>query len=65
MYSSTLPLTLALDGVDGQRYAPAALPPRKYTVPIVHEAGWSPGPVWTGVENLAPYWDSIPEPSSL
>jgi hypothetical protein len=23
-------------------------------VPIVYEAGWDPGPVWTGVENLAP-----------
>ena len=26
-YSSTLSLTSALDGVDGQRHAPAALPP--------------------------------------
>jgi hypothetical protein len=23
-------------------------------VPIVQEAGWAPGPVWTGVEKLAP-----------
>jgi hypothetical protein len=23
-------------------------------VPIVSEAGWVPGPVWTGAENLAP-----------
>jgi hypothetical protein len=23
-------------------------------VPIVQEAAWVPGPVWTGVENLAP-----------
>jgi hypothetical protein len=28
--------------------------PRKDPVPIVQEAGWNPGPVWTGVENLAP-----------
>jgi hypothetical protein len=28
--------------------------PRKDLVPIVQEAGWAPGPVWTGVENLAP-----------
>jgi len=21
---------------------------------MVHEAGWAPGPVWTGAENLAP-----------
>jgi hypothetical protein len=23
-------------------------------MPIVYESGWTPGPVWTGVENLAP-----------
>ena len=28
--------------------------PRKDPVPIVEEAGWVPGPDWTGVENLAP-----------
>jgi len=28
--------------------------PRKDPVPIVQEAGWAPGPVWTGAENLAP-----------
>ena len=26
----------------------------KDPVPIVQEAGWDPGPVWTGAENLAP-----------
>ena len=26
----------------------------KDPVPIVEEAGWAPGPVWTGAENLAP-----------
>ena len=26
----------------------------KDPVPIVHEAGWAPAPVWTGAENLAP-----------
>jgi len=41
-------------GVDGQRHAPAALPPWKDPVPIVQEAGWAPGQVWTGAENLAP-----------
>jgi hypothetical protein len=40
-------------GVGGQRHASAALPPGKKTVPIVQEAGWAPGPVWTGAENLA------------
>ena len=28
--------------------------PGKCPVPIVKEAGWSPGPVWTGAKNLAP-----------
>jgi hypothetical protein len=28
--------------------------PRKDPVPFVHEAGWTPGPVWTGADNLAP-----------
>ena len=27
--------------------------PGKDPVPIVEEAGWAPGPVWTGAENLA------------
>jgi hypothetical protein len=26
--------------------------PEKDPVPIVQEAGWTPGPVWTGAENL-------------
>jgi len=34
----------------GQRHAPAALPP----VPIVQEAGWASGSIWTGAENLVP-----------
>ena len=41
-------------GVGGQRHAPAALPPGKDPLPIVQEARWAPGPVWTGTENLAP-----------
>ena len=28
--------------------------PGKNPVPIVQEAGWPPGQVWTGAENLAP-----------
>jgi hypothetical protein len=39
--------------VRGQRHAPAALYPGKDPVLIVQEAGWAPGPVWTGAENLA------------
>jgi hypothetical protein len=30
------------------------LTPRKNLVPIVQDAGWVPGPVWTGAENLTP-----------
>jgi len=28
--------------------------PGKDPVPTVQEAGWAPGPVWIGLENLAP-----------
>ena len=35
-------------GVGGRLHAPAALPPGKDPVPIVQEAGWAPGPAWTG-----------------
>ena len=38
-YNSTLSLTLALDGVDGQRYAPAALPPGKTQYPLYRRLG--------------------------
>ena len=41
-------------GVGGQRHGPAAFTPAKDPVPIVQEAAWVPGPVWTGAENLAP-----------
>jgi len=38
--------------------------PGKDPVPIVQEAGWDPGTVWTSAENLASHRDSIPGPSS-
>ena len=38
---------------EGQRHAPAALYPKKDPVPIIQEAAWAPGPVWTGADNLA------------
>ena len=38
----------------GQHHAPAAPYPRENPVPIVQEAGWASGAVWTGEENLAP-----------
>jgi len=36
------------------------LPPGKTRVPILQEAGWAPGPVWTG-EKFRPHRDSIPD----
>jgi hypothetical protein len=45
--------TMALEGVRSQRHAPATFYLWKYPVPLVQEAGWAPGPVWTGAENLA------------
>jgi hypothetical protein len=43
-------------GVRGQRHALASYPPphERDPVPTVWEAGWTPGPVWTGAENLVP-----------
>ena len=38
--------------------------PGKDPVPNVQEAGWIPGPVWTGAENIASHRDSIPGPTS-
>jgi len=36
--------------------------PDKDPLAIVWEAGWAPGPAWTGEENLAPHRDSISGP---
>jgi hypothetical protein len=33
---------------------PGRFTPGKDPVPIVQEAGWAPGPVWTCAKNLAP-----------
>jgi hypothetical protein len=33
---------------------PGRFTPEKDPVHIVQEAGWAPGPVWTGAKNLAP-----------
>jgi hypothetical protein len=38
----------------GQRHASTAFTPGKSPVPILQDAGWAPGPVRTGAENLAP-----------
>jgi hypothetical protein len=51
-------MTTALEGGEGSASRPGrslpTLPPGKDPVPIVQEAGWASGPVWTGVENLSP-----------
>jgi hypothetical protein len=39
--------------VGGQHHVPAVLPPGN-PVPIVQEARWAPGPVWTCAKNLTP-----------
>jgi hypothetical protein len=46
---------MALEGGEGLASHPGrSLPPGKTPVPIVQEAVWAPGLVWTGAENLAP-----------
>ena len=52
MCSSTLPSTSALDGGGWSTPHPGRFTPGKDPVPIVWEAGWTPGPVWTDAENL-------------
>ena len=47
-------MTTALEGGEGSASRPGRSLPRERPVPIVQEAGWAPGPVWTGAENLAP-----------
>jgi hypothetical protein len=54
MYNSTLPSTSALDGGEWSTPRSGCFTPGKDPVPIAQKAGWAPGPVWTGAENLAP-----------
>jgi hypothetical protein len=61
MYSSTLPSASALDGVGGQRHAPAALPPGKTSYTIL----WmGPRAVLNECGKSLPHRDSIPGPPS-
>ena len=57
-------MTAALEGGEWSS-APPPLPPHftsgKDPVPILQEAGWAPGPVWTGGKSR-PHWNSIPDP---
>jgi len=53
-------MTAALDGGELSAARPGrTLPPGKDTVPILQEAGWVPGPVWTDGKSH-PHQDSIP-----
>ena len=54
MYSSTLSLTSALDGMGCQRHAPAALPPGKTRYRLYKRMDGLQGRSGTGAENLAP-----------
>ena len=48
-------MTTALEGGEGSASRTGRfLPPGKDPVPIVQEAGWAPGSVWTGAENIPP-----------
>jgi hypothetical protein len=54
-------MTAALEGGEWSAARPGrTLPPGKDTVPIVQEAGWASGPVWTGGKSH-PHRDSIPD----
>jgi hypothetical protein len=53
MYRCTHPWTSVLDGSRWSTSRPGRFSPGKDPVPIVWGAGWAPGSVWTGAENLA------------
>jgi len=54
-------MTAALEGGEWSAARPGCtLPPGKDPVPILQEAGWAPGPVWTGGKSR-PHRDSIPD----
>ena len=59
--SSTLSLSSTLDGIEWSTPRPGRFTPGKDPVPIAQKAGWAPGPVWTGEENIvAPGFDPRP-----
>ena len=53
-WNATLFLTPALDRGGWSTPRPGRFTPGKDPVPIVQEAGWASGQVWTRAENLAP-----------
>ena len=59
-YTSTLSLTSVLGGGGWSTSLAGRFNPGKDPVPIVQEAGWAPGQVWTGAGNLV--FAGIPSP---
>jgi len=54
-------MTAALEGGEWSAARPGCtFTPGKDKVPIVQEAGWAPGPVWTGGKSR-PHRDLIPD----
>ena len=53
-------MTAALEGSEGLAARPGRFTPGKDPVPILQEAGWAPGPVYTGGKSR-PHRDSIPD----
>jgi hypothetical protein len=63
MYSCSLPSTLAIDGVGGQRHALAVLSLGKTRYPLYRRLGGPPEQVLMVAKNLAHHRDSILRPS--
>ena len=58
-------MTKALEGGEWSAARPGCtLTPGKDSVPILQEAGWAPGPVWTDGKSR-PHRDSIPDRPAL
>ena len=54
-------MTAALEGGEWSAARPGCtLPSGKTRYPILQEAGWAPGPAWTGGKSR-PHRDSIPD----
>ena len=55
-------MTAALEGGEWSAARPGrtSLPGKTHPIPILQEAGWAPGPVWTGRKSR-PQRDSIPD----
>jgi hypothetical protein len=53
-------LTSALDWVGGHRHDPGSYHRYKAPVSIVEAAWWTPGPLWTDMENILPHTEFEP-----